>query len=81
MGADGLPESAVVSLAYDDVKFTVKVKPIGHGPLRLVAPDGRVDNFTRCWAELETSDGRRGVGWLEWNHNQNRSEQSILPLA
>jgi hypothetical protein len=81
MAADGLPESAIVKLAYDKPgvpggpgggkeEFTVDVKPVGHGPLRLVAPDGRVDHFTRCWAELTVSDGRAGWGWIEWNHNQ-----------
>ena len=40
----------------------------GHAPLRLEAPDGRVSAFALAWATVEASDGRRGVGWIEWNH-------------
>jgi len=70
MADDGLPMSAEVSLAYGSSdSLLVHVKPVGHGPLRLVAPDGRIANFTRCWAQLNCSDGRTGVGWIEWNHN------------
>jgi hypothetical protein len=70
MREDGLPASAKVTLEYGDASpLIVEVKPVGHGPLRLVAPDGRVANFTRCWANLQCSDGRTGVGWIEWNHN------------
>ena len=32
--------------------------------------DGRISFFPRAWATVETDDGRRGVGWLEWNRNQ-----------
>lgn len=72
MNKNGLPESASVALAYAGAEqFVAKVTPMGHGPLRLVAPDGRVSNFTRCWAKVEVSDGRRGVGWIEWNYVQS----------
>jgi hypothetical protein len=70
MGHDGLPLSAKVTLEYgDSIPLIVEVSPTGHGPLRLVAPDGRVANFTRCWSKLICSDGKTGVGWIEWNHN------------
>lgn len=70
MAANRLPDTAQVTLEYGESgSFTVEVNPVGHGPLRLVAPDGRVSNFTRCWAQLKCSDGRTGVGWIEWNHN------------
>ena len=42
---------------------------VGNAPVRLVAPDGRVSLFPRAWVEVETTDGRRGVGWAEWNRN------------
>jgi hypothetical protein len=29
-----------------------------------------VSFFPRAWAAIETADGRTGVGWLEWNTNQ-----------
>jgi hypothetical protein len=71
MNENGLPASASVTFAYGTAEpFVVEVLPIGHGPLRLVAPDGRVSNFTRCWAQVKVSDGRSGVGWIEWNNVQ-----------
>ena len=74
MGQDGLPLSAEVLLEYrGGSPLKIQVKPVGHGPLRLVAADGRVSNFNRCWAQLECSDGRTGVGWIEWNHNIKQS--------
>jgi hypothetical protein len=50
--------------------ITATVDVHGHGPLRLVAQDGRVSQFPRVWATVTTADGRTGVGWLEWNRNQ-----------
>ena len=47
---------------------TIEVR--GHAPVRLDAPDGRVSFFPRAWATVQTTDGRHGVGWLEWNRNQ-----------
>jgi hypothetical protein len=34
------------------------------------APDGRVSFFPRAMATFRTGDGRCGVGWIEWNTNQ-----------
>ena len=31
--------------------------------------DGRISHFPRAWATVTTDDGRRGIGWLEWNRN------------
>jgi hypothetical protein len=42
---------------------------LGHAPLRLEAPDGRVSWFARSWASITTADGRPGIGWIEWNRN------------
>ena len=33
-------------------------------------PDGRVARFPRCLARFSPADGRRGVGWIEWNQPQ-----------
>jgi hypothetical protein len=33
--------------------------------------DGRVTHFQRAMAAFTTADGRRGVGWIEWNINQH----------
>jgi hypothetical protein len=53
--------------------ITARIDVRGHAPVRLVSPDGRVSNFARAWATVQTEDGRRGVGWLEWNRNQTPS--------
>lgn len=66
--ANGLPVSA--TLVVEPGGITAAVDVHGHGPLRLVAPDGRVSQFPRVWATVSTADGRSGVGWLEWNRNQ-----------
>ena len=66
----GLPLTTTLTFAPGPVVATIDVQ--GHGPVRLVAPDGRVSNFARAWATVHTADGRRGVGWLEWNRNQSQ---------
>lgn len=68
IGADGLPVSTTLTFAPGDLTATIDV--CGHAPVRLVSPDGRISFFPRAWAGVRTGDGRRGVGWLEWNRNQ-----------
>jgi hypothetical protein len=65
--ADGLPVSA--TLAVDPGGVTATVDVVGHAPVQLVAPDGRISQFPRVWANVNTADGHSGVGWLEWNRN------------
>jgi Ecdysteroid kinase-like family len=65
--ADGLPATATLAVDPGGITATVDVR--GHAPLRLVARDGRISQFPRVWAAVSTADGRRGVGWLEWNRN------------
>jgi len=48
-----------------EVEFTSR--PVGHAPVLLVAPDGRVARFPRAMCRYETPDGRRGTGWTEYN--------------
>ncbi len=64
---DGLPVSA--TLAVDPGGVTATIDVIGYAPVQLVAPDGRISQFPRVWANVNTADGRSGVGWLEWNRN------------
>ncbi|CAN5574229.1 phosphotransferase [soil metagenome] len=66
-----LPVSTELTLTADgaaDVVATTEI--VGHAPVRLTSPDGRVSFFPRAWGTVTTADGRSGVGWLEWNRNQ-----------
>jgi hypothetical protein len=65
--ANGLPLNATLRLDPGDITADVDVR--GHAPVRLTASDGRVSQFPRAWASINTSDGRNGVGWVEWNRN------------
>ena len=68
LAPNGLPAATTLTMEPGPIRLTIDVQ--GHAPVRLVAPDGRVSFFPRAWATVETEDGRSGVGWLEWNHNQ-----------
>ena len=65
---NGLPVTTTLTMQPGPLIATIEVR--GNAPVRLDAPDGRVSYFPRAWAAVETADGRRGVGWLEWNRNQ-----------
>ena len=65
--ANGLQVDATVTFHPVDITADVRVR--GHAPVLLTADDGRVSQFPRVWVTVETPDGRRGVGWLEWNRN------------
>jgi len=67
----GLPLTTTLTMQPGPITARIDVR--GHAPVRLVSPDGRVSNFARAWATVQTEDGRRGVGWLEWNRNQTPS--------
>jgi len=64
---DGLPRSTSLTMSPGPVAAETEVR--GNAPVRLVSPDGRVSFFPRAWVTVRTSDGRRGVGWMEWNRN------------
>jgi len=66
--SDGLVTAAHLTLGSGPLD--VDVQPLGFGALRMEAPDGRVSFFPRAMAAFRTEDGRRGVGWIEWNTNQ-----------
>ncbi|MEW5810341.1 MAG: phosphotransferase [Actinomycetota bacterium] len=61
-----LPVSAVVD--YDGQAVTII--PVGHAPVLLTSPDGRLSRFPRSWGTVTTDDGRAGIGWIEWNRSQ-----------
>lgn len=65
---NGLPVATTLTMEPGPLTATIEVR--GHAPVRLDSPDGRVSYFPRAWAAVQTQDGRRGVGWLEWNRNQ-----------
>lgn len=62
-GREGLVESA--QLRFGDL--ALGVEPVAWSPVLLVSPDGRVGRFPRALARFEAEDGRRGVGWIEFN--------------
>jgi hypothetical protein len=68
VGADGLIVAAELGLGED---LVLSVEPLGWGPLRLEAPDGRVSMFPRAMCRIAARDGRTGVAWLEWNRNRS----------
>lgn len=65
--ANDLPEQT--RIVYEPGSIDTTVTVLGHAPVRLVGPDGRVSQFPRAWVEVEATDGHRGVGWVEWNRN------------
>jgi hypothetical protein len=68
IAADGLIVRARIAVGAGLAPLAVE--PLAFGPLRLVAPDGRVTHFPRAMCRFRTEDGRRGLGWVEWNRNQ-----------
>jgi phosphotransferase family enzyme len=67
-GDDELPLGTTLEVSPADLTATIDVQ--GHAPVLLTSTDGRVSRFPRAWATVTTTDGRTGVGWLEWNRNQ-----------
>ncbi|AQT79829.1 phosphotransferase [Mycolicibacterium litorale] len=67
---DGLPLTTTIDFEPGPVTATVEI--LGHAPVRLVSPDGRVSYFPRAWVGVNTADGRSGVGWVEWNRNLSK---------
>ncbi|MDT5338074.1 MAG: hypothetical protein QOD90_3579 [Mycobacterium sp.] len=67
-GDDDLPVGTTLEIAPGDTTASIDIR--GHAPVLLTSVDGRVSRFPRAWATVTTTDGRTGVGWLEWNRNQ-----------
>lgn len=63
---DGFPTSARLRCGELDLA----VEPVAFSPVNLVDDDGtgpKVARFPRALCRFESRDGRRGVGWTEWN--------------
>ncbi len=65
---DGLVTAGEIDLPSAELEL--EVTPLADGPLLLVADDGRTSFFLRSCCRVRAGDGRRGLGWVEWNHNQ-----------
>jgi hypothetical protein len=74
VASDGLVTSA--RLGLHPAGLSLDVEPLAFGALRLVSPDGRTTNFPRAMCRLRSDDGRTGLGWAEWNFNNQTSFSS-----
>jgi hypothetical protein len=81
IGENGLPEGRRFRTEHGSesrkYRLVVEFKPLGHTPLKLADhAGGRTAMFLWAWGELLTGDGRKDVGWVEWNRNLRSSESS-----
>ena len=65
---NGLITTARITMSPGDVELDVE--PLAFGAILLEAPDGRMSHFPRAMCRVRTTDGHRGLGWVEWNRNQ-----------
>ena len=49
------------------------VTPLAFGPVLLRNDDGRTSRFPRAMVRYDSDDGRRGLGWIEWNQPDETS--------
>jgi hypothetical protein len=68
---NGLIDTARITMSPGEVE--VEVEPLAFGAILLEAPDGRISHFPRAMCRVLTTDGRRGLGWVEWNRNQKQA--------
>jgi hypothetical protein len=69
LGPEGLPTAASITCGELDLA----VEPVAFAPVHLVDDEGgtvRTSRFPRALCRFEAADGRRGVGWTEWNQPQ-----------
>lgn len=66
-GDDDLPIATELDIDRGDLVASFDVR--GHAPVLLRDTDGRLSRFPRAWGRVTTTDGRTGVGWMEWNRN------------
>ena len=57
-------------IAMSPVDIEVDLEPLAFGAILLEAPDGRISHFPRAMCRVRATDGRLGLGWVEWNRNQ-----------
>lgn len=65
---NGLPRDQTLEIEPGGIVANVSIR--AHAPVRLTAGDGRVSQFPRAWVDVSTTDGRSGVGWMEWNRSR-----------
>jgi len=65
---NGLPISGRIEVG----DLHLDLDPLSFSPVLLVDPDGRVSRFPRALTRFTAIDGRRGLGWIEWNQPQQR---------
>lgn len=68
LGPFGMPTSGTISCPPAGVELVAE--PIAFGPLLLVNKDGKRAHFNRAATRFTAADGRRGLGWIEWNQVQ-----------
>ncbi|SPM36440.1 phosphotransferase [Mycobacterium rhizamassiliense] len=68
---NGLPLSDTLNL--EPAELTANIEVRGNAPVRLTSAEGRVSEFARAWVGVTTTDGRTGVGWMEWNRNMGQT--------
>ena len=65
LGSEGFPTTGHATVAPGALE--VVIDPLCFAPILLTGPEGRVSRFPRALACFSASDGRAGVGWVEWN--------------
>lgn len=68
LGSFGMPTRATITCPPAGLDLVAD--PIAFGPLLLVDPSGKRAHFNRAATRLTASDGRSGLGWIEWNQVQ-----------
>jgi hypothetical protein len=68
LGPEGFPLKGRAVL--NDGLIDVSIEPLAFGPLLLTSSDGRTSRFPRALARFSDSEGRTGLGWVEWNQPQ-----------
>ena len=63
LGREGLIERGTLRVGGLDLR----VEPLAWSPVLLTHPDGRESRFPRALTRFTAVDGRRGLGWSEWN--------------
>jgi hypothetical protein len=66
LGTHGFPVKGRIEVG----DLHLDLSPLYFAPVLMVDPDGRVARFPRCLARFFHADGRRGLGWIEWNQIQ-----------
>lgn len=63
--AEGLFGTTTVRI--EPGSHVLDLSPVAFAPVRMDSDDGRVSFFPRATCQVSTADGRKGIGWVEWN--------------